>query len=482
MKKLLSILLAIVMIFSLVACSNNNNDIDELNNNDTSIVKPNDDIDNDGTDDDAQKPQDIQWELKDDVSVNVPDVKIKKYKVDGIAEEFEIAISVYDFAIDELYETIASNEYVKNNYQLDSKTYWEEHGFLDDYELDSKEKVYGTHYKIGEYITSRDDAEKRLFAGIGRDTYEFANNDGFYITFGRVDINKETQEGALSVLTDVVGEEMANYLVYAKDKDAKKYNDNELDNEYQLYEKFTSGIFEYVIERKINISEYNNEVTFSIDIHVDDYQMNWLMENSYDYESRYDEMKYHFEDVFPIMGQIDATNHTDIFKDYYLIGSEDKYQFSSVDDLALSYNYSEYGNEFYDTYHASLTTNKTDQGSYFKNETLTLAYYCDDVNGSLLDLSIEIDGDIEFDDELESDKVVSLAQDLVQKKLTYILPELKLDLSGLKAGEKNVIKGTYSHELVKGTWDYELTVDLTCTYDNEICFDFEWRSDNALEE
>lgn len=475
MRRFLSILLTIILVFSLVACSNETND----NDNDTINTKPNNNQ-NDNIDKPNNDIEDINWELKD-LTITVPEVKVETYTVDGVDETFEVGVTVYDFTGNDIIDIFKKNEFVSNNYVIDDVPSWEEHGFLADY--DSKNgKVYNTHYVIGESVGA-DNEDASIFAHIGRNSYEFKNSDGFYLSFDGLDINKQTQNNTLSVLADVLGEDMANYLVYARDPDGKR-NDKDLDNKFHLYEEIKSGIFVYVLERKVSNNDgYNNDITYSVDIHVDNYQMNWLMASSHNYEPKYEsDFKYKIETIFPSLGQVNPSNHTDLFKNYYLIGSEDAYQYSAVDNISMNYYYSPYDGVIYETYSYAIESEKIDKGSYFQNEDMTARYTCEDVNGKLLDLRIDIEGDIELDDELSDDEVLSKAKDLIKKKLAHILPNLKADLSTIKVGEKTEIVGKYQHELVGGEWEYTLTVDLTCKYDDEICFDFEWHSLNALEQ
>ena len=316
MKRFLIILLSLAMVLSLCACGNNdkvdtppkqdttqNTDpVDKQEPTTPDKEEPEDTKGEDTTDDTEKKEA---WETKVMDWPNFPKITYVQKDIGSTGVKHAVMVDPFKFDFEKAYQTILNNDFINDNYVIgkehsermeDAATYTDA-GCLATYAVyDSIVGYYKDTYKPGEYndevfsinfIKHTNDIES------GYDYFSLMMSD---IVVERTEFTPEEikcfdnlQEELLNILTSIVGEEYANYMIYAKKEDAHDYNHN-------IFKRCDPNGPEegYSVKREIK----GTDIELILAAQIDPFK-NSNKTFPGEHVSMYENFKYKLEDIFP---------------------------------------------------------------------------------------------------------------------------------------------------------------------------------------
>lgn len=338
MKKLLSLLLAVLLLVSMVACGKNKEvDIDtnvEATQNNTSAEDPTTNVEEDTTIDSK-----FDWEVK---NIERPDDKItlrtvKKQIAENVSPQNTLTDSrLTNYTVESVKEKLAQNDFIANKYVLglsyDEETYYKEYG-----DIGLQKRYHYDHSVVG--VLKEKAADSKYFNDL-RVTYYGDTNistgyDTVSVTLYDVEIKKENQAQILQVLNDCMPQEVAYYLVYAQDDDGKMKDGKVLADGKNLYITFEDDNFVYYLKRELEAAkdEYSkSRVNFTYGVLEEKFRNEYEFYTG-DYVSKNDSMKYMPNEFFSSkLGNLNLTAEPSKFMDDYFKAGSDKYVGTRIRD------------------------------------------------------------------------------------------------------------------------------------------------------
>lgn len=280
-KKILIVLLTLAMGLSMVACSSEGTTEQEKNVISESVEDSGNKTDNqEGTD---LKPEEKEvaeegaqtsfWETRDLVEPTFPALTThQETVVEGV--EVTIATTPFDYDYEAIEAALRANEFVAQNYSL---------------AVEREERISGNHYKEGDFFSAdvdytfggrrkadvmeyRSQYYNDFVVSFMSNTNMYDNPSNVWIRFRDMREENGWQKEMFSVISDVLGEEIAEYLVYAKD------TANEV--EYNMQKSVEVNGISYGLKRELDdtlAEEGMWNVTFQL------YVENSSIENAFEY-------------------------------------------------------------------------------------------------------------------------------------------------------------------------------------------------------
>lgn len=215
-----------------------------------------------GADSKTEDNQNAVWETRMIADPILPEITTEKYMVtEGV--EVILGTSPFNYNIEDIKTALNENEFLKEYYNLalergesfSGETY--EQG--DFFSATVREEVCGD--KKNGYQSSYDYYTDFTFSLL-HSTSRFTNPSSIYVKFYEIEDMPDVQEKVYSVLEDALGQELAEYLVYAKQEET------ETSTSYNLERTFESEGTTYGAKRKVE-QDRDGEWTIQFDLYVE---------------------------------------------------------------------------------------------------------------------------------------------------------------------------------------------------------------------
>ena len=280
------------------------------------------------------------WETKQVNTPKLGDVTVEEVQAfENVDVKTKMYTTFLNMTQDDLLKALQNSKYINDKFELAKGTY-------EDIECTVYGDV-GEQAKIIEqkYISGgpkgSSQVDKGLFYDLDfrltRDTYQFNTPQKLSLTLHDIEITKEVQVEMLKILSDVLGEEIANYIVYAEDIDGKTVSGDRLE-ECQLSDLVAAGEYNYLFYRSI---AYDKEKPMESDIYfyiqLDRSNIKKIVEyDTNGYSSVSNDMKYTIASALNNSVFIDKTKYTTLFSDYMKL-VDAKYIRTLIDNIYIDY-------------------------------------------------------------------------------------------------------------------------------------------------
>lgn len=436
--------LTLLLTSLLIGCGNTETktqDTTDSTSTETNISVEKNDEENNASLDTTVKDSLAYWEEKE---IERPKVlpltqrETLKYPEQETSSMIPLYKNPYDWNYEDMIEKVKNDEFCKNTFVFATEEY--ESLDLENYETIGT-KAYGKYEKIlkGDFKNQADDNPQYYYdfkLTLASRTNLYDNFSSFRIQFDGIENSKEYQKQITPVLTELVGEEFANYLIYAKDNDGIKYtyDGHERDIEIgQLYENIVTDLGTYTFQR------YVTEDTLSMSIIIDDSSIYTYKNDGYffnEYTSIYNDFDYKISSLFTntSLGKVEGESSYDLFADYFK-SLDNSYRYTLPKEASFYRTVADNGT-ISEKAHIEFT------GSFEENNGMTfeLDYTILAKDGSIIDSEIEMLGDTGYynaSQETEADKSAAYSHlfTIMKERLNVLFPGI--DVSTM---EKDVIE------------------------------------------
>lgn len=419
MKKILAIVLAACLIVAMTACS--------------------------GSKDAVEAPKNIEWELKDGITLDIPEMEIDQVSINDSTESFEMIKDPFGLDI------MKAEEILSEQYDF-SEPYFHEFVSTTDDEIDGT-WVPGYYYNVTDRIAG---VSKKDVGGVAIQTKintTISNNPSeIEIRFFGMEPGLETQAKAFDAINSLLGESWANYLVYSKDGNGVDRFDEALAFEYVLEDFVQIGDIKLLCRRAID-----EDVVFSIVVEREGF--NYCTINPGDYISRYDTFKYRLEDVFPSLAE-DYKNCDNVYAEFFALNNANNLQNSRIDKT--SHQFADYANttDYYTEIEAFMYDGNyiIEEGDNFSVTVLV----SENKSGEIVDLLVRAYGYEQLPgyEEMSKEEIMAALKPVYTKKLTYLFNNIPLFDEQWKVGEMQTFEGEYKLDCFEEELDYMLDVKM----------------------
>ncbi|MBQ8626663.1 MAG: hypothetical protein IJ419_10935 [Agathobacter sp.] len=473
MKKVLAIIVAVVVIAALIVgivfISNRNNDPIEPttpNIEDTTPTEPS----VESTEPEPTTPRDPNvWYLeKMEKGPSFFDIREDICERDGV-DFVTIRLSTPHLSINEINDIFETNEFLKKDikkkalrgiterWKPDGCAYYDDNGmriYNPPLNATYDEKIVGIS-QDNECITVTCRTADPLFI----------NNNVIMVECKNMPIEKY-HKVLLSVLSDIFGTEIANYLIYAQDIDGEfepvnpdtNTNNNE---KYSLTESFLSEMTELKLSRTITES---GDIDFKVEYIPVSETYGAVFLSDCKYQTKYNDMKIKLDDIFPNLSYFGNTNHQDnAFIDYFNINTSKNVDKSDLMFWTILHEPDVIENEKLGYCFAVTEDNEQTANPDVLNVWAMATY---DKSSNLESLSLITRGwtSVEITDKTTQEQAIQKAIEIAQQQIKFIY---NIDITinnaeGLVTGETI----DYSHALTEKTmqlkpkWTIEVQSDV----------------------
>lgn len=477
MKKVLAIIVAIVVIAALIVgivfISNRNDDPVEPttpgveNTTPTESTKPEPEL---------TKPRDPNvWSLYEQEDPEFYDIRIDDIEKEGIDFITQQASSPH-FSIEDIQYIFETNEFLKKDIKLNKIQGTTERWKQDQCALydDEGMRIYDPVLTViyDEKLVGANQDGETITVTCRTEYPMFANNNIIIVECENMPLDKY-HKILKSILTDMFDENIATYLIYAKDKDGQYEpvsgdNGREYDDTQCLTEIFHSDITELQLSRTI---EKNNNIAFKVAYHSKLSNKAFFL-SELAYQTKYDENAIvTLKKMFPNLSYTGNTNNQiSVLPEYFAINTS-----KSVDKSEM---------QFWTFAHEPESTNKEKwvcnftaiedekQTSYPDTlNVLGMATYDKNSNVESLSLKTHAWTYVEIKDGMTQEQAIQKAIEIAQKQIKFVYNadvtiKYENNTEGLTIGE--VIN--YSHALTEKTmqltpkWTFEVQTGVVLLY------------------
>lgn len=237
-----------------------------------------------------------------DISIEVEEIVVNEK--DNVKSK--IGITKYNYDVKKIKERLSEIPFVKDNYELAYNVY----ETVQSNPENLSEKSYKYSETIGAQLKSTADGFYVDFEFIFNGNTNYSDGyDQFQIMFQSLDFKENYQDDIFSIMANVFPKEIAEYLVYANDKDGEIPKDFEPDVK-NLYDCMQDDNFEYTFSREIS----EDCIIFEFGVTGIKNSDNYLFYCG-NYEPKLDNMKYQPQEFFKdSLGGNDVSNNpTQVF-------------------------------------------------------------------------------------------------------------------------------------------------------------------------
>lgn len=333
-KKLLALILLVGLL--LTACGGNK----EKPVNSEKPSTENTDVES-NTQVDTEDTKLSYWETKQVEAPTVAEVTFEEIKAfDNADVKTKMYSTFLTMTQDDLLNALQANKYITDTFELAKGTYEDiECTVYGDVGEQAKiiEQKYISGGKKGSSLVDNGsfyDLDFRLV----RDTWRFRTPYKIELTLKDISVNKDVQKEMLSILTDVLGSDIANYIVYAEDLDGKTVSGEGL-KEGQLSEYIEAGDAKYIFYRYVDYdaeepNKSNIYFYIQLDKSIADNKLEYFTNG---YTSAANDMKYKLSSIFKDI-TIDKNQFSNLFSEYMKM-IDSGYVRTLIDNIYIDYEY-----------------------------------------------------------------------------------------------------------------------------------------------
>lgn len=338
------------------------------------------------------------WEEKE---LELPKVADGTKREVSITENTKIDIykASWDFDFVKMKEIVRKNKLVTDNYvlaedhleRMDGERYTD---IGERVSFDYEDSVIGA-YKDG------NENETQWFNDF---TFELCYQTELFdgaksssVSFHNIKLDKKVQKEMASFLSELYGEDIAEYLVFAKDKDGKTADDKVLNEKGYMSDTVEVGILKYHLVRNIDVSkEGENYVTFIVRADVNE-DLSYSRFSYYDneYKTKYGEMKYKVSDFLKPenIGNTDYTTFSTFADKYMNIGPHEYFR-TILDNTTFRIVQADNGISRYECSFEAMKG--CSDISKLISPVLDIDYEFVEKDGTIINTEIQIEGDAGF--------------------------------------------------------------------------------------
>ena len=319
MKKIIAFILVALSILSCFsACGKTEKE--NVNNTNPDVTENQIQTGNEDTDDG------VKWKQEELTTPSITDISIHEVTLVDGTSKIKIAKTPFNYNIENFRKAIDKSDFIKEKYNLgmstsetiEGKVY--EEGHMVHYAITDKivGDLKGSEYPSKEYFSD-------LAITLRRETKLYDNYSSLNFTFYGLEISQKTQKELYTILKECIGDELAYFLVYAKDTDG-------VDDQNKIVFEPSMGVCVenknsiYDISRKITEKEDIEDNMIEFSIYLDESSIyNSFKEYDGGYKSIYDkgDMEYKINSLFPNMTDFSTTTFEDFAKEYCELGIGD---------------------------------------------------------------------------------------------------------------------------------------------------------------
>ncbi|MCH5342665.1 MAG: hypothetical protein J1E64_01410 [Acetatifactor sp.] len=261
----------------------------------------------------------FQWELRTLEQPKMQELELQE-RTTGDGSAYEVAVTPFAYDIQQIKEILSGNSFITDRYILALER------------TERGETTTRLTFREGDLVRGsyQEKAGKNkyfqdFYLGFWQDRMDFGNYDTIEFYFDDLEKTDTLQENIAQVIRETLGEEYAEYLVYAKDSDGLGESDTSID-ETSLYELVEKDTVVYYLSR--TVLEDKDNVTLYFRIGVEENLVTNSGSNSYgnDMIRLADELKYKPEDVtsgvFAAADLIDLDTYPNKYMDLVLFDTE----------------------------------------------------------------------------------------------------------------------------------------------------------------
>lgn len=298
-KKMICLIVTGLFVSMLAACGNEDgsgtgntagNTTGNIGNNSTAASQNNSSPAAAGTENSAAEGEDFQWTLRPLEKPQMQELELKeKTAEDG--STYEVAVTPFVYDIVQIKEALSGNSFITDRFTLALKR------------TERGEREPWIAFRSGDLVSGvkQERAAQNIYfqdfyLRLSQDRIEFDNYNTIELHFDDLEKTDTLQEDLVQVISETLGEEYAEYLVYAQDSDGLGEADTSI-NETSLYELVEKDTAVYYLSR--TVLEDKDTVTLYFRIGVEDNLATGYNSNAYGNQTIQlaDELKYKPEDV-----------------------------------------------------------------------------------------------------------------------------------------------------------------------------------------
>lgn len=259
------------------------------------------------------------WDLKE---LKTPDIKetiLEKKEIPNTNKTLTLGITPFDYKIEDFKEVFSSSDLIKEKYNIGTciNKVTTRNDFEEERYNIISNKIVGV-LKEKDYETNKyfDDLE----VNIKQNTSLYSTPHEIWFLFDGLTLSTETQSQIYEILKKCIGENYANFLVYAKDTNSECEEGSI--SEIQLEEKIETENVTYTLSRQIRKNNEKASISFSLCISDTNYN-NRYPYNEFGSENFYDNktLTYQINDIFPQITDFAPSKMKDFAKEYYKYGT-----------------------------------------------------------------------------------------------------------------------------------------------------------------
>ncbi len=280
----------------------------------------------------------VEWQTKDVKALDLKPLEINEVTITENVK-IKVATTPFDFSVDEIKARLEENQFINDNYVLamfkgditEGDTYSD---VGNKFKYDITEKICGV-YKAE--ATSENTDYSHMYVAFGRDTSKYDNYSSINIVFNQVKPDSNFQNGVYSIIRDALGEEYAEYMVYAKDADGKNLGQYDLIDEVFVEDYIQTSNGTYLYTRSYSENKDNTfNISFELKVSEDGIK-NSFVHHEGGYTSVSESLTYTFDTM--VNGEIGNSDYQQLntLCDEYMQIGFDSYSRTLLDNISTSY-------------------------------------------------------------------------------------------------------------------------------------------------
>lgn len=325
MKKTLALILAIL---SIVLCFSACGKVETKPNNENS--NPSTDVVEDNQSEDNKTNETpsstLDWKLENISTPDFSDVIIEEKIISNTETKVKIGKTPFNYDINNAKSVFSNSKFISDKYILGASTHERIEG--ETYKQGNKvnfeieDKVVGT-LKESDYSTKEYFSDLEVI--FERETKLYDNYNFITFSFSGLEISQNTQKELYNLIKECVGEELAKFMVYAKDDDGMTAYDKPISDGGMgvviKKENVTYGIDRSITEDKDDIKD--NRISFRVFVKEANFYNSFTYYDG-DYVSIYDkDFKYKITNINPNITDFSQSTFDMFAKEYFAIGNGD---------------------------------------------------------------------------------------------------------------------------------------------------------------
>lgn len=378
------------------------------------------------TESQTQKGQLVSWVTKDVDTSGFAAPQISTVNITNSVKN-DVVETPFNFNVEDVKAKIEKNAFVTNQYVLAlSKGDYTYANTYDDIGTKLKYRVIDSVGGVAKDKATSNQAYYNDFTvTFTRETNKYSNYNRIYINFGDVEPSDDFQENVYGVLSDALGKEYADLLVYAKDADGKNHSDP-VKNDIEVGDYINIKGGSYLFNRNYYESSGKVNLSFTLELTKVDGVNNYFEYYDGGYESVATDIQYGIDKVITgDVGNIDYRK-ADTFLDKYMKSGVTGYAKTFITDMSTEYTVADNGVKV--TKNAVECQRSSDGYKTFLMPTTELEYTIIEDADGISEMKVKITGITDYIDKTGTDKNTAYTQlfEVGKKRVNCLFPEIDL--------------------------------------------------------